>query len=198
MGCFGYLCSVCEEQIVGDCFSGGEHSVLIHKRHGKEIGRTVGHYNEYGSVIEDKLFRSSDDEMGEHPNSHDEICTSEMTLDDSTSFGGRKLYRGKSIPVSFMRYRYQSEVAMKMNEGKSLLADDRVWEEDILARWEEDGHEEKYKAFLDTLEDVEPQSGIIACHKVCYDGLTPEEQENLPFSKDDPNQSWGEINPKFA
>jgi len=87
---------------------------------------------------------------------------------------------------------------MKMNEGKAPLADDRVWPNDILERWEVDGHDEKYRSFLDTLEDAEELSGIIACHKVCYDKLTTKEQDSLPMSQTDSNQSWGEINPLFA
>lgn len=38
MGSFGYMCPVCETSIRGNCGAGGELCVLIHKRHGKEIG----------------------------------------------------------------------------------------------------------------------------------------------------------------
>ena len=48
MGSFGYMCPVCETGIRGCYGDGGELCILIHKRHGEEIGRTEGHYNEYG------------------------------------------------------------------------------------------------------------------------------------------------------
>lgn len=48
MGCFSYICPVCKINI-----RTGEKCVLIHKRDGKEIGRTRGHYNGYGGVEED-------------------------------------------------------------------------------------------------------------------------------------------------
>ena len=41
MGCFGYICPVCKTGIRGDCSVGGELCILIHKRHGKEIGRGI-------------------------------------------------------------------------------------------------------------------------------------------------------------
>lgn len=88
MGCFGYICPVCKTSIRGDCMSGGERCILIHKRHGVEIGRTEGHYAEYGDVIEDTQFRSTEIEG---PNSHEEICRSEMNLSDSYEFGYKRI-----------------------------------------------------------------------------------------------------------
>ena len=52
MGCFGYICKECGTSIRGNCFTGGEKCVMIHVRHGKEMGRVEGHYDEYGRVIE--------------------------------------------------------------------------------------------------------------------------------------------------
>lgn len=86
MGCFGYICKECGTSIRGDCHDGGEKCVLIHVRHGKEIGRVEGHYNEYGTVIEhdnvneDYRFRGDGEN---NPNSHKEICHSEMYEKDS-------------------------------------------------------------------------------------------------------------------
>lgn len=199
MGCFGYMCSSCKEQIVGDSFDGGERCVLIHKRHGEVIGQTVGKYNEYGGVIEDTLFRS-DEEMENNPNSHAEICISEMDLDDSHSFQGRKMFMGLSIPVSDMKRVYIDDI----NDAELFRQlDAGVPREDIVRysteeNWIKDNHEEKFKKFMDSLEDVVIKSGIIACHKVCFDKLTKAEQDNLPFSQSDPNQSWGDINPIYA
>ena len=90
MGSFGYMCPVCETSIRGNCGTGGELCVLIHKRKGKEIGRIVGHYNEYGGVMEDEDYRGHNATYrnGEiNVNSHKEICKSEMNLEDSNAFG---------------------------------------------------------------------------------------------------------------
>ena len=81
MGCFGYICPICKKSI-----RSGEKCVLIHKRNGIEIGRTEGHYDSYGGVEEDKVFRS---ETG--PNSHREICDSEFGLSSSYRFGRMRI-----------------------------------------------------------------------------------------------------------
>ena len=86
MGCFGYICKECGEAIRGDAHSGGEKCVLIHVRHGKEVGRVEGHYNEYGSVIEHDNLDENIKYRGDgesNPNSHYEILKSEMHLKDS-------------------------------------------------------------------------------------------------------------------
>lgn len=97
MGCFGYICPECETQIIGGCWGGGEECILIHVREGKELGRTVGHYGEYGNVIEDEKFRGDDkDDI----NGHSSICDSEMHLDSSMNFGGlRELPNGETINI---------------------------------------------------------------------------------------------------
>lgn len=90
MGCFGYICPVCKTSIRGNCSAGGEHCVLIHKRHGEEVGRVVGHYNEYGGVVENEYYRGDEHTYANgkpNKNSHDEICDSEMRLLDSNAFG---------------------------------------------------------------------------------------------------------------
>lgn len=90
MGCFGYICPVCKTSIRGNCSTGGELCVLIHKRHGEEIGRVVGHYNEYGGVTEDEYYRGDEVMYANgkpNKNSHNEICDSEMSLADSNAFG---------------------------------------------------------------------------------------------------------------
>lgn len=46
MGCFGYICKGCGTSIRGNCHSGGEKCVMIHVRHGQEMGRVEGHYDE--------------------------------------------------------------------------------------------------------------------------------------------------------
>lgn len=77
MGCFSYICPVC-----GLSIREGEKCVLIHKREGKEVGRTTGTYDGYGGVEEDASFRK-----GTGLNSHEEICQSEFRLPTSFSHG---------------------------------------------------------------------------------------------------------------
>lgn len=48
MGAFGYLCKGCKTGVRGDYDKGGEKVVMIHVRHGEELGRVEGHYDEYG------------------------------------------------------------------------------------------------------------------------------------------------------
>lgn len=81
MGCFGYICPVCKQNI--RC---GERCILVHKREGKEIGRAQGHYDGYGRVEESEEFRG---ESG--PNSHPEICTSEFGLSSSFNHGDMRV-----------------------------------------------------------------------------------------------------------
>ncbi len=106
MGSFGYMCPVCETSIRGNCSTGGELCVLIHKRHGREIGRTVGHYDEYGGVAENEDFRGHNEtyQNGKiNRNSHKEMCESEMRLGDSNAFGRRfVLPDGEPYDVSWL------------------------------------------------------------------------------------------------
>lgn len=81
MGCFSYICPLCKTNI-----RTGEKCVLIHKRDGKEIGCTRGHYNGYGGVEEDDNFRKANG-----PNSHEEICFSEFQLNSSFCHGYKKI-----------------------------------------------------------------------------------------------------------
>lgn len=96
MGCFGYICKGCGTPINGNCFTGGEKCVLIHVRHGEIIGQTEGHYNEYGGVIEDPVYRNDDEN---NPNNHKEICDSEFGLPDSLldEFRVKRLYNEKEV-----------------------------------------------------------------------------------------------------
>lgn len=38
----------------------------------------------------------------------------------------------------------------------------------------------------------------IAVHEKCYQSLSKEEQDNLPFSLPDSDQSWGEVRAEFV
>ena len=85
MGCFGYICKGCGTPINGNCYNGGEKTIMIHVRHGEELGRVEGHYDEYGRVIEEEGLDENTRFRGDKisTNSHKEICESEFRLKDS-------------------------------------------------------------------------------------------------------------------
>jgi hypothetical protein len=73
---------------------------MIHVRHGIEIGRVEGHYDEYGRVVEQKglpeaeRYRGS----GDGQNGHSEICRSEFEMGDSHSrLQGLRVYGGEEM-----------------------------------------------------------------------------------------------------
>ena len=85
MGCFGYICKGCKTPINGCCTSGGEKCILIHVRHGEELGRVEGHYDEYGRVVEQQGLPEGERYRGHHDgiNGHSAICDSEFSMGDS-------------------------------------------------------------------------------------------------------------------
>lgn len=80
MGSFSYICRGCGQPICQD-----EAVVLFHVRHGKELGRAVGIYYDYGRVEDDETFRGSE---AKSPNTHKEMCESEFELEDSGTESG--------------------------------------------------------------------------------------------------------------
>ena len=113
MGCFGYICKGCGTSIRGNCHSGGEKCVMIHVRHGQEMGRVEGHYDEYGRVIEQE---GMDEELrfrgeGEGINGHVEICNSEFNMEDSyEELVDKRMYNGKVIDFrNFVRQRFYED-----------------------------------------------------------------------------------------
>lgn len=218
MGCFGYICRKCGTAIRGDCHKGGENCVLIHVRHGVEIGRAVGHYGEYGDVIEDKLFRSSEKENEEgNPNSHTEICTSEMRLKDSFNFYGFRIYNGVPTTLNGVFYSERCKLEAPLKEERDKIYSDHkegiITEEQCNERIievreklkEMDEWENRQKinknlqAIWDSLEIPKDfkYSGIVAWHKKCYDEASDEEKNDLTPSLTDPNQSWGRVRKKY-
>lgn len=100
MGCFGFICKGCGTPIRGNCFTGGEKCVMIHVRHGEEMGRVEGHYDEYGRVIEQEDLSEEEKFRGDNDgiNGHQEICNSEFSYEDSyEELYNRKIYNGKII-----------------------------------------------------------------------------------------------------
>ena len=175
MGCFGYICRGCNTPIRGDCHKGGEYCVLIHVRDGKEIGRAIGHYDKYGRVVEDKIFRN--DEIG-NPNNHSEICKSDFGLKNSFHFEGKRKYNGSNVNIN--EYYFMRNIELIKNDLN-----------------EKDYNLEKEWFTLPECingKDIH-YSGIVAWHKVCYDKSLY--KDDLTPSYSDPNQSWGQIREKF-
>ena len=216
MGCFSYICPVCGKNI-----RGGEKCVLIHKREGVEFGRTEGHYNEYGGVVEDNLYRG---ESG--PNSHEEICKSEFGLKSSYYFGYmRVLPNGElldsdsvhKVASAFVKthgYRTLMQeprladfVAEKLQESKALakgLLKISSSKEELESLTESILQEKltlgieslKYFNIAHSWADALPQwkgatSGTIAAHSKCYRSLDAQSRNALPFSDPDPEQGGG-------
>lgn len=164
MGCFGYMCKC------GLSIRGGEQAVLKHIRHGEVLGETVGTYNFYGGVEEDRIYRNDD---LNNINCHEEIWKSEFQFSDSEGYYA-KLYKG--IPVQWTDY-----TTLKRKEGFENLTNE------IYKEWE-------------TLEVVplnEIRSGTEAWHKRCYDKASDKEKSKHVISEDDPNQSWGNPRKRF-
>lgn len=223
MGCFGYICKGCGTPIIGECFDGGEKCVLIHVRHGREIGRTEGHYDEYGGVVEDPVFRSTDDS---NPNGHNEICKSEMEFADSYfNLILNREYRGEVMPFySYVEKSVKNE--LKENDGKwedctfydylpdkikhcilglsSMSFKNSPGGQDIMKICEDMAIEaliKEYKYEKTYMELPIPHrkeySGIVAWHSKCYHNASKAEQENLMPSERDPDQSCGEVRKEF-
>jgi len=105
MGCFGYICKGCGTPINGSNLGGGESCVMIHMRHGKELGRVEGHYDEYGRVAEQEHLPEAEKYRGNHdgPNGHREICDSEFSMEDSYyRLEALRLYQGEE--ADYERY----------------------------------------------------------------------------------------------
>lgn len=118
MGCFGYICKGCGTSIRGNCMRGGEKCVMIHVRHGKEMGRVEGHYDEYGRVIEqeglseDEKFRGD----GNGINGHSEICDSEFRFDDSHYCVNQlRYFKGEKVDISTFITRLMEDELGKHN-----------------------------------------------------------------------------------
>jgi len=225
VGCFGYLCKGCGTSIRGNCFTGGEKTVMIHVRHGEELGRVEGHYDEYGRVIEQEgmpegeRFRGDSDGI----NGHSEICDSEFRLEDSYyRTTEQKLYNGKGIEFYFYATRVISEESIKHMDDvrrssffKYLSDEDKKKAEEAflagdiykaysifsigLGYLKYDRESDLYKDFM-ALPNVklDKYSGIVAWHSLCYKKATDEEKADLTPSEFDPNQSWGKVRKKYS
>ncbi len=172
MGEFSYICPAC-----GKAINGYEVVHFKHIRHGKVLGETVGHHDGYGRANgsfegQDPYYRIWKDElpekMADYPNTHEDICDSEFSLEDSIDFDG-KLYEGK--PYTWMQLR------------------DLMGFGDLASTPPEDFYE-----LWRSLPEYKPEtiaSGTSAYHEYCYRQLTDEEKAENIISELDPNQGWG-------
>lgn len=60
MGCFSYLCKICDDPINVDNNDIGEHCTLYLLENGRVIEEMTGQYNNYGCVYKDKELKHPD------------------------------------------------------------------------------------------------------------------------------------------
>lgn len=190
MGCFGYICKGC-----GTPVNGNELCIMKHVRHSEVLGEVVGHYNEYGGVIEqegrENAFRSEGDN---DPNSHYEICQSEFSMNDSREDRELRMYKGKKVDIRLYQLDRDNEILDKWVNNSSDEANAEI--RHIGSKEFEEECKEEFKK-LQLAPQPETHSGIAAWHKKCYDEATEEERNNLAPSDLDPEQSWGEAREEF-
>ena len=187
---------------------------MIHVRHGEEIGRVEGHYDEYGRIIEQEDLPEKEKYRGNNdgPNGHNEICRSEFELEDSFfRLEGMRLYDGKEI--SYMEY-----IRMGMSQaigGELLTLLDKAQKSEIMSilgtsrakaellarqyireKMENSGEFEKQFAALPRVTR-KIYSGTVVWHSLCYQQASDAERADLTPSRSDPDQSWGGIRKEF-
>jgi len=190
MGCFGYICKGCRTPINGDCFIGGEKCVLIHFRHGKEIGRVEGHYDEYGRVIEQEGWPETERYRGygDGINGHSAICDSEFSLTDSfLRLRELRIYNEREMDY----FQFIVAIKLELREAHGFDEAERIWE-----TLESDGTLERNFATL-PIPVREQYSGTVAWHSKCYAQASPEAQADLTPSDTDPDQSWRRIRNRY-
>lgn len=224
MGCFGYICKGCNTQIVGSCFLGGENTVLIHVRHGKELGRVTGHYDEYGRVKEQENLSETDRFRGDSDdvNGHREICKSEANLDDSYSkIQNLRMYNCQEVDFSaYIRAIIKEEMEKTENKLEdsylyNLLDSETIKEIKIASSknkevpygffvyiYMQSALVDMNSSLYDNFKKLERAkrdnySGIVAWHVKCYEKASLDDRNDLTPSKYDPNQSWGKVRDQF-
>ena len=213
MGCFSYICNHC-----GQAINEGENCVMIHIRKGQELGRTNGHYDGYGRVIEEENLNENEKFRGngKGPNSHQEICNSEFNF--SSSNRPHKLIDNK--PITYEEYAL-NKVTNDYNNGVQQNETFLNFLKDCPPRYEPYKDDDNIEEILKTMfinyvlitrndknlyykdwisaPDAQPPSpsGIIAHHLKCYAEATKNNCLKMIASKNDPNQGCGEPNNLF-
>ena len=192
MGDFSYICKCC-----GTPINDGELCVMKHIRHGKVLGEVTGHYDGYGRVTEEEgkenRFRGE-----EGINSHEQLCESEFSMEDSLKVCPDRIVNGKRMAFSIYSLDKQFEI-MDMSHG--FIAVKTEQDKKLVDFWENDKdkfYKYCYELFKNYPLAVEkPASGIAVWHKKCYDSLSEEEKNDYTPSPQDPNQGWGEARKEF-
>jgi hypothetical protein len=190
---------------------------MIHVRHGLEVGRTEGHYDEYGRIIEqewlpeDKKYRGD----GNGPNGHNEICKSEFNLDDSffrlnqmrvycgqeTNYIGYVRMKAMEITDPIFSGHFADLAEDRRNEITALLEKDREAAEKLARMhiWEMVEFSNEYEKHFAALQRPtrEMYSGTAAWHSLCYRQASNTEKSDLTPSHADPDRSWGRIRKKY-
>lgn len=228
MGCFGYICKGCKTSIRGNCFTGGEKTIIIHVRHGEEKGRVEGHYDEYGRVIEQEGLPEVEKFRGDSGsiNGHSEICLSECRLEDSyDKVIEKRVFNNKDYDFYFYVGKLIIEEQMKHEDDirksdlyKYVNPENKEFIEDYISKTGDmrnrrlsiefsigleelkyNRYSEIYKQFLELPQATRKSySGIVAWHSACYNKATEKERADLTPSAMDPNQSWGKVRKKYS
>lgn len=224
MGCFGYICKGCGTAINGNCFTGGEKTVMIHVRNGEELGRVEGHYDEYGRVVEQSELPEMDKFRGDSDaiNGHKEICCSELSMGNSYyKIKEKKVFNERVVDFyNFVTLIIQDEILKNIQDVRNSRLYKYVDEEEKV-KIDESYNEGKndiatiyFSLGLDMFKynkenelsdeferlpnvEVENYSGIVAWHSACYNKASEEEKKDLTPSDYDPNQSWGKVRKKY-
>ena len=161
---------------------------MKHIRHDKVLGEVVGHYDEYGGVLEQDWQNDAD------INSHYELCQSEFDMDDSRVGIELRIYKGIAMDADLHRLSYGNDVLDKGIEGTTDEAIEAV--RYINSQEFIDECEASFKE-LPLAPRPKTHSGIAAWHKKCYDEATEKERNDTTPSEQDPDQSWGEPREEF-
>jgi len=197
MGLYSYMCRCCNQSIRGN-----EKCVLIHRRHGEELGRAIGSYNGYGGVLENNAFCSRKALLPDgqlNSNSHNEISESE-DREDAYSNDLRVLSDGTvlsmmdfSVALNTARFilRCQESLDDMSALVTKVLTDEPaagtafVKEMSVLP-----SHDVKKRWKSLPVPEI-PFSGIVAFHEKCFRKLSEEEVAKMPPSERDPEQGCG-------
>jgi hypothetical protein len=177
MGLYSYMCRCCNQDIRRD-----EKCVLIHHRHGEELGRVTGSYNGYGGVFEDNAFCSQEVMLPNgqfNPNSRDEISESE-DREDAYSNDLRVLPDGTvlsmmdfSIALDSARFvlRCQESLVDMSTLVAKVLTDEPIAGTTFIKEMSMLPSHEIKKRWRSLPIPEMPFSGIAAFHEKCFSKL---------------------------
>lgn len=189
MSLYGYYCKGCGTPIVGDRAEGGERCILIHVRHGCEVGRTSGKYAECEQVKGDALF-GSEEIISYNVNSRKNIL---KYRDDDYGSDGRRVYNNYSITFESLLQLIELEnfkrISLELDSKHKEEVKDLAYVTEISKLINElsESRYDETLALWKTLKKVEnfKYSGLVAWHTKCYDEATEEKKTLLEPSRKD-------------